>query len=140
VAGSASWVIAATGAKVTTGLLALVVIAQRAHPKTGPAQTTTAPRVSVAKAPSPRAWTPPQLPQPLVASTTPPPSSHALPSREELLRKAREAASQARPHEVAAEREKLAPVSQFDQMGRLTETPPTPKPNLDEVLQRRRAV
>ena len=141
--GSASWVIAATGAKVATGLLALTVIAQRGHhkPDVQAGTTTTAPpRRTSPQAPSARAWTPPQIPEPLSARQTLPAASEALPSREELLLKARQAATQARPQEVAAEREQLAPVSPFEQMGRLTDSPPSTKPNLDEVLQRRRAV
>jgi hypothetical protein len=142
-AGSASWVIAATGAKVATGLLALVVIAQRAHQKPGVqagSTTSSATRRTTAAAPSARAWTPPQIPAPLSARQTLPTAADALPSREELLRKARQAASQARPEEVSAERQQLAPVSQFEQMGRIAEALPSPRPNLDEVLQRRRAV
>ena len=139
--GAASWVIIATGAKVATGLLVLVVIAQRAHAK--PAAQVPAPaatRRTAQPASSARAWTPPQIPEPLSPRQTRPAVSDTLPSREELLRKARQAASQARPEEVAAEREELAPVSAFDQMGRVGQTSPTARPNLDEVLQRRRAV
>ncbi len=140
-AGSAGWVIGATAGKVATGLLALVVIAQRAKgdgviaggQEAQPQQTK---HITV----SPRAWTPPQIPEPLSARQTIPNASETLPSREELLRQARQAAAQVRPEEVAAEQEKLAPVSRFDQMGVIGQTPPSTRPNLDEVLQRRRAV
>jgi ABC-type multidrug transport system fused ATPase/permease subunit len=140
-AGSAGWVIGATAGKVATGLLALVVIAQRAKghdAHANMAQTTTQrPKQNQA---SPRAWTPPQIPEPLSPRQTIPNASESLPSREELLRQARQAAAQVRPEEVAAEQEKLAPVSRFDQMGVISDTPPSTRPNLDEVLQRRRAV
>ena len=140
-AGSAGWVIGATAGKVATGLLALVVIAQRAKSHDGLANTaqTTTQRPKQTQV-SPRAWTPPHIPEPLSARQTIPNSSDTLPTREELLRQARQAAAQVRPEEVAAEQEQLAPVSQFDQMGVLGETQLTARPNLDEVLQRRRAV
>ena len=140
-AGSAGWVIGATAGKVATGLLALVVIAQRAkgHGNGVSAAGTTRQQPKQA-AVSPRAWTPPHIPEPLSARQTIPNASEALPTRDELLRQARQAAAQVRPQEVAAEQEQLAPVSRFDQMGLIGETPPSTKPNLDEVLQRRRAV
>lgn len=140
VAGSASWVIGATGGKAVTGLLALVVIAQRAkaHPPARSAGTQQ--RLVQAPAASARAWTPPQMPEPLSARQTIPQASETLPPREELLRQARQAASEARPEEAAKERETLAPVSRFDQMGVLGEGQTPATPNLDEVLQRRRAV
>ena len=140
-AGSAGWVIGATAGKVATGLLALVVIAQRAKGHDAQANTahTATHRPKQAQV-SPRAWTPPQIPEPLSARQTIPNASETLPTREELLRQARQAAAQVRPEEVAAEQEKLAPVSRFDQMGVIGETQPGTRPNLDEVLQRRRAV
>lgn len=139
--GSAGWVIGATGGKVVTGILALVVIAQRAKAETsstGVQKVSSQQKKNITV--SARAWTPPQIPEPLSARQTIPHASETLPSRDELLRQARQAAAQVRPDEVAAEREKLAPVSQFDQMGVLGETRTSSTPNLDEVLQRRRAV
>ena len=140
-AGSAGWVIGAAAGKVATGLLALVVIAQRAKGPDAQANTarTATQRPKQAQV-SPRAWTPPQIPEPLSARQPIPHASETLPTREELLRQARQAAAQVRPEEVAAEQEKLAPVSRFDQMGVIGETQPGTRPNLDEVLQRRRAV
>lgn len=141
VVGSAGWVIAATGGKVATGLLTLVVIAQRARPPANSLGTrAVAPERTTAQRSSTRAWTPAEIPAPLSARQTVPSAADPLPSREELLRQARAAASQSRPNDAAAEREQLAPVSHFDQMGRLGEGQPTSRPNLDEVLQRRRAV
>jgi len=140
-AGSAGWVIGATGGKVATGLLALIVIAQRAKGEASSARshkTASAQKKHITV--SPRAWTPPQIPEPLSARQTIRNASETLPSRDELLRQARQAAAQVRPEEVAAEQEKLAPVSRFDQMGVVGEATPSTKPNLDEVLQRRRAV
>lgn len=139
-AGSASWVIGATGGKVLTGLLALVVIAQRAKTQQPSTAVQTSRNVGDESAASARAWTPPEIPQPLSARQTLPQVSDPLPSREELLRQARQAASSARPDEAAREKETLAPVSSFDQMGVLEEGNKQPAPNLDEVLQRRRAV
>jgi hypothetical protein len=89
---------------------------------------------------SARAWTPPALPEPLSANRAVV-NQEVLPSREELVQKARVAAQQARPAEAAAEAKKLAPVSQFEQMGRIpTASSDSAKTDLDEVLRRRRAV
>lgn len=138
-AGAASWVMIVTGVKVVTGVITLQFLARAARRQ---ARTSATPKVSAPKqapAQSPRAWTPPPLPEPLSKRQTIPAVSASLPSRQELLRQAREAASGARPDEAAQEQAALAPVSQFDQMGRVAE-PPAERPNLDEVLQRRRAV
>jgi hypothetical protein len=139
-AGSASWVIGATGGKVLTGLLALVVIAQRTKTHQPSEGTHVSRNSGNEPATSARAWTPPEIPEPLSARQKLPQVSDSLPPREELLRQARQAASSARPDEAAREKETLAPVSRFDQMGVLEQGTKQPTPNLDEVLQRRRAV
>jgi len=60
-----------------------------------------------------------------------------LPSRDELVRSARQAALASRPEDFATE--KLAVVSEFAQMGEVG-SEKTERLNLDEVLRRRRAV
>jgi len=60
-----------------------------------------------------------------------------LPSRDELVRSARQAALARRPEDFATE--KLAVVSEFAQMGEVGRGN-TERLNLDEVLRRRRAV
>jgi hypothetical protein len=88
-----------------------------------------------ATAHNPRAWTPTPLPQPLSATLAH--EENPLPSHDELMRQARAAAVAKRPEDF--EDESLAVVSPFSAMG---ETPVAPRsrPNLDEVLARRRAV
>jgi len=140
-ASAATWVIVATATKVLTGMITLQVLASVAKPKPQPARPA---RVAVATPRrtqvNPRAWTPPPIPEPMSTRQTIPAQADVLPSREELLRKARAAAEVARPEEVAAEAATLAPVSAFDQMGRVESGSSPTTPNLDEVLQRRRAV
>jgi hypothetical protein len=90
-------------------------------------------RSSVAHAHNPRAWTPTPLPQPLSAGLLP--EETPLPSHDELMRQARAAAAAKRPEDF----EGLAVVSPFAKMGQTPQAPAT-RPNLDEVLARRRAV
>jgi hypothetical protein len=140
-ASAATWVIVATGAKVITGMVTLQVLASLAKPKNQQARVATVPPAANRRTQvNPRAWTPPPLPEPMSTRQTIPSQSEVLPSREELLRKARAAAQVARPQEAAAEAATLAPVSAFDQMGRVEPGTSATAPNLDEVLQRRRAV
>lgn len=84
---------------------------------------------------NPRAWTPTPLPEPLTSNTlledTP------LPSHDELVAKARAVALSERPEDFQGEG--LAVVSPFARMGQVS-TQPSERPNLDEVLRRRRAV
>ena len=141
VAGAASWVIFATGGKVIAGMITLQVLASMAKPKPQQAGAVMPPVAAKRRAPvNPRAWTPPPIPEPMSTRQTIPAQADVLPSREELLRKARAAAEVARPEEAAAEAATLAPVSAFDQMGRVESGGTPATPNLDEVLQRRRAV
>lgn len=92
-------------------------------------------RTSVAHAQNPRAWTPTPLPEPLSATLLH--EEAPLPSHDELMRKARAAAVAKRPEDF--EGEGLAVVSPFAKMGETPQAPAT-RPNLDEVLARRRAV
>lgn len=92
-------------------------------------------RRSVAHPQNPRAWTPTPLPQPLSAALLP--EEAPLPSHDELMRQARAAAVAKRPEDF--EGEGLAVVSPFAKMGQTPQAPST-RPNLDEVLARRRAV
>ncbi len=127
--------------KTSVGLIVLAVLARQQRlaatnaSRVQATPVTASPRV----ARSQRAWTPPSLPEPLSARQAVS-LQEPLPSREELLRKARIAAAQARPAEAAAEAEKLAPVSQFEQMGRIPQREASSQHDLDEVLRRRRAV
>ena len=89
-------------------------------------------RVVVAEAPRKQV---PLVPAPLSVRSTG--ENVALPTRDELIREARRAALAHRPEDFAEE--KLAVVSQFAAMGHI-EPQQTTKLNLDEVLQRRRAV
>ena len=82
-----------------------------------------------------RQWTPTPLPEPL--SKAPTPEIHALPTHDELVAKARHVAVVNRPEDF--EGEGLAIVSPFATMGNM-ETTPHQRPDLDEVLRRRRAV
>ena len=90
-------------------------------------------RTSVAHDQNPRAWTPTPLPEPLSAALLH--EESPLPSHDELMRKARAAAVAKRPEDF----EGLAVVSPFAAMGETPQAPAT-RPNLDEVLARRRAV
>lgn len=138
---AAFWVTMALVGKTAVGFIVLAVLARQQRAASGrvsraqAAPVTPSPRV----ARSQRAWTPPSLPEPLSARQAVS-LQEPLPSRDELLRKARIAAAQARPAEAAAEAEKLAPVSQFDQMGRIPRREASSQHDLDEVLRRRRAV
>ena len=89
-------------------------------------------RVVVAEAPRKQV---PLVPAPLSVRSTG--ENVALPTRDELIREARRAALAHRPEDFAEE--KLAVVSPFAAMGHI-EPQQTTKLNLDEVLQRRRAV
>lgn len=133
----------ALGIKTLVGMMILWALARRQQQEKRTASTpVSAPvlRHSAVEAAQAKAWTPPPLPEPLSAKRTAIRDTQ-LPSREELVKKAREAAQQVRPEEAAAEAEQLAPVSQFDQMGRLPSTGQgSATPDLDEVLRRRRAV
>jgi len=138
---AAFWVTVALAGKTLVGFVVLAVLARQAR-------TSVAKASMVAPAPnsqssrtvrSTRAWTPPTIPAPLSARQAVS-LQESLPSREELLRKARIAAAQARPEEAAAEAKTLAPVSQFDQMGRVPQRESGATHDLDEVLRRRRAV
>lgn len=82
-----------------------------------------------------RAWTPQPVPEPLTSKTAL--YDAPLPSHDELVRKAAVVALNERPQDF--EGEGLAVVSQFARMGEVTTTP-SERPNLDEVLRRRRAV
>ena len=93
------------------------------------------PVAAMSPAVDPRAWTPTPLPEPLVAKTVM--TEAPLPSHDELVRKARVVALSERPQDF--EGEGLAVVSQFAAMGQVTNTR-NERPNLDEVLRRRRAV
>ena len=138
---AAFWVTMALVGKTAVGFIVLAVLARQQRSASGRASR--APAAPVTSSPrvarSQRAWTPPSLPEPLSARQAVS-LQEPLPSREELLRKARIAAAQARPAEAAAEAEKLAPVSQFDQMGRIPQREASSQHDLDEVLRRRRAV
>ena len=138
---AAFWVTVALGGKTLLGFIVLAFLARQQRGSVAkvahatPIQRTEPARV----ARSARAWTPPTLPEPLSARQAVS-LQESLPSREELLRKARMAAAQARPQEAAAEAQTLAPVSQFDQMGRVPQRGSAAAHDLDEVLRRRRAV
>lgn len=84
---------------------------------------------------TPRAWTPTPLPEPLSATLVQ--EAEPLPSHDELMRQARAAAVAKRPEDFDGEG--LAVVSPFAAMGK-TPLAPATRPNLDEVLARRRAV
>jgi hypothetical protein len=82
-----------------------------------------------------RQWTPQPVPEPLATRSTP--EIVALPTHDELVAKARVAAVARRPADF--EDEGLAVVSPFAKMGQLDSTPQQ-RPDLDEVMRRRRAV
>ena len=84
---------------------------------------------------NPRAWTPTPLPEPLTTGAVQ--EEAPLPSHDELVAKAQAVALSERPEQF--EGEGLAVVSPFARMGEVT-TQPAERPNLDEVLRRRRAV
>lgn len=143
---AALWVSLALGAMTLLGLMVLRAIDRAAHKARATAAPhsrphTAAPARQAAR--TPRSWSPPALPEPLVTRHTMAREETPLPNREELLRQARAAALDARPEQAAAEEEQLAPVSQFDQMGRIeghTPSATSSQVDLDEVLRRRRAV
>jgi hypothetical protein len=94
--------------------------------------------VSRSRAPSTsqrRQWTPTPIPEPLTTRSTV--ELEALPTHDELVAKARVAAVAKRPEDF--EGEGLAIVSPFSKMGHL-DSAPQQRPDLDEVLRRRRAV
>jgi hypothetical protein len=99
------------------------------------ARLSTAGAVDTPQSSNPRAWTPTPLPEPLTTNT--PVEVAPLPSHDELVAKARAVALSERPEDF--EGEGLAVVSPFARMGEVT-TKPSERPNLDEVLRRRRAV
>lgn len=80
-----------------------------------------------------REWTPVALPDQLAARHLP--DTEVLPSRDELLRQARRASAPVQP----SEEEGLAIVSPFARMGQI-DSSASSRPDLDEVLRRRRAV
>jgi hypothetical protein len=82
-----------------------------------------------------RQWTPTPLPEPLNTRSTL--EVEVLPTHDELVAKARIAAVAKRPE--AFEGEGLAIVSPFAKMGHI-DSPAQQRPDLDEVLRRRRAV
>jgi len=140
---AALWVTVALGVKTFVGLMVLHAIAQAAKKSKAQARPKRPQSASVQARPearSARSWSPPALPEPLATRHTIPHEASPLPSREELLRQARAAAQGARPEQAAAEAERLAPVSQFDQMGRIDRSTTSGNVDLDEVLRRRRAV
>lgn len=98
------------------------------------ARATGAPVASASASRSKRAWTPVPLPEPL---STAPVAEVPLPSHDELVKQATIAAVQNRPEDF--EGEGLAIVSPFERMGRI-DSPAAERPDLDEVLRRRRAV
>lgn len=139
---AALWVTWALLAKTLLGLVALSVLARAGKKPVTISAARSNQNIPTAAdgTESPRRPVLPKLPEPLSKRQTIPPSSAPLPNREELLRRAKQAAAEARPDEAAAEAATLAPVSQFDQMGRVDSVSSTPRHDLDEVLRRRRAV
>ena len=133
---AAMWVTAALAIKTLLGIAVLGVLAKAAR---APRLATPAAAEPAQPAVAKPAWQPPSLPEPLSRKQTIPAESAPLPNREELLRRARQAAAEARPEEAAAQAENLAPVSQFDQIGRV-DRKSSGDVDLDEVLRRRRAV
>lgn len=81
---------------------------------------------------NPRQWTPVALPEPLAPKYLP--DTEVLPSRDELVQQARLAAVSNTTVD-----EPMGIVSPFSRMGQI-ETPSSQRPDLDEVLRRRRAV
>ena len=135
---AAFWVTAALAGKTFIGIAVLGVLARSGK---RPVNLASAAAPARPQAPRPVATSArvPRLPEPLSSRQAISAQDAPLPSREELLKQARRAAAQARPEEAAAEAKKLAPVSQFDQMGRIDRSG-TATPDIDEVLRRRRAV
>lgn len=134
---AAFWVTAALTGKTLVGIAVLGVLA-----RSGKRPVNVAPAQAPSRVPAGRpaaAARVPRLPEPLSSRQAISAQDTPLPSREELLKQARRAAAVARPEEAAAEAEKLAPVSQFDQMGRIDRSG-TATPDIDEALRRRRAV
>jgi len=99
------------------------------------AQAERAPRSYAPSARVRRQWTPTPLPEPLTTRSTV--EVDVLPSHDELVAQARQAAVAKRPEDF--EGEGLAIVSPFAAMGRI-DSQPQQRPDLDEVLRRRRAV
>lgn len=135
---AAFWVTAALAGKTLIGIATLGVLARsskRVVPVARQQATPQPQRVSHQQA----ATRVPRLPEPLSSRLAVSAQSTPLPSREQLLKQARAAAAEARPEEAAAEKQRLAPVSQFDQMGRIDRAS-SETPDIDEVLRRRRAV
>jgi len=140
---AAMWVTLALGAKTLVGLMVLNAIAKaakKARAKAAPQRPQSTPVQSRMATRTAGSWSPPPLPEPLSTRHTIAREEAPLPNREELLRQARAAARDARPEQAAAEAERLAPVSQFDQMGRIERSTTSGNVDLDEVLRRRRAV
>jgi len=135
---AAFWVSAALAGKTFIGIAVLGVLARSGKRPVAvvPAEAPVRPQAS---RPATASTRPPRLPEPLSSKQAVSAQEAPLPSREELLKQARRAAAQARPDEAAEEAKKLAPVSQFDQMGRIDRSG-TVAPDIDEVLRRRRAV
>ena len=135
---AAFWVTAALAGKTLIGIAVLGVLARSGKRPVNvtPAEAPARPQ---APRPVPASARVPRLPEPLSSRQAISAQDAPLPSREELLKQARRAAVQARPEEAAAEAKKLAPVSQFDQMGRIDRSGAA-APDIDEVLRRRRAV
>ena len=135
---AAFWVAAALAGKTLIGIATLGVLARsskRVVPVARQQATPQPQRVSHQQT----ATRVPRLPEPLSSRQAVSAQSTPLPSREQLLKQARAAAAEARPEEAVAENQRLAPVSQFDQMGRIDRAS-SETPDIDEVLRRRRAV
>lgn len=139
---AAMWVSVGLAVKTGIGFITLWVLQRAARKAARPVAIADAAQSTSSKGHkvNPRAWTPPALPEPRAARAPVVAAPRPLPSREELLRKARLAAAQARPDEAAAEAASLAPVASFRLMGTVPSSPPRTTPDLDEVLRRRRAV
>ena len=137
---AALWVTGALAAKTVLGIAVLGVLAKAGRaPRLRTTQPAPVRTPAAATQPAPT-WQPPSLPEPLSRRQTIPSQQPPLPSRDELLRRARAAAAEARPDEAAAQAQSLAPVSRFDQVGRVDRDKTSSGVDLDEVLRRRRAV
>ena len=134
---AAMWVTAALAIKTLLGIAVLGVLAKAAR---APRLATPAAAEPAQPAVAKPAWQPPSLPEPLSTQT-----DHSQPNRPRFLiaRNCYDALvrppAEARPEEAAAQAENLAPVSQFDQIGRV-DRKSSGNVDLDEVLRRRRAV
>ena len=135
---AAFWVTAALAGKTLIGIATLGVLARSSKRVVPVARQQATPQPQ--RAPHQQTATRvPRLPEPLSSRQAVSAQSTPLPSREQLLKQARAAAAEARPEEAAAEKQRLAPVSQFDQMGRIDRAS-SETPDIDELLRRRRAV